>query len=175
MTKEEVKEVMKEMECWSCDNHLNICDKHSSKESESNDVLIANGTEPKAKYITVHKGLIDTPTPPSKQPTPRESICKKCGKSWPPRQGTYIVPLEYKEELCGECNYQPTRLELIREKIRLSGVARMNGRDVKYILSKLDTAKEILEEIAHSLDGNYEEGWMANEVAAEALKLIKED
>ena len=35
MTKEEVKEVMEEMECWSCDNHLNICDKHTCRDNEA--------------------------------------------------------------------------------------------------------------------------------------------
>ena len=29
-TEQEEKEAMKEMECWSVDNHLKICDKHFS-------------------------------------------------------------------------------------------------------------------------------------------------
>lgn len=63
MTKEEVKEVMEEMECWSCDNHLNICDKHSREKEVKKCELRFPG----------HKGCScignNTPTPPSKQPT----------------------------------------------------------------------------------------------------------
>ena len=262
MTKEEIKEVMKEMECWSCDNHLNICDKHTRREKEDKECGCRchreSGWKPKQRgYLNDHqewcdhcnppeeckhyqfsnqprncdickpeintytpkecehnkggrhspgvdygyvictecgkrvydliknKSLVDTPTSPSKkcktsphcshntngrsfdkpcsvewkpkdtppskecncdrpigihagncnvwktsknapikvdftkkttefdspskQPkNPRESICRKCGNSFQPRQGTYIVPIEYKEEICGECGFTNT-------------------------------------------------------------------
>ena len=73
---------------------------------------------------------------------------------------------------------KPTRLEKIRERFKEEDKhpdVSVWHDNIGYLLSKLDTAVDVLDEIAKSLGANYEEGWMANEVAAEALKSIKED
>ena len=58
MTKEEIKEVMKEMECWSCDNHLNICDKHIFTDVEHEALTEVY----RAKVGTpLQKALVDNP------------------------------------------------------------------------------------------------------------------
>ena len=160
MTKEEIKEVMKEMECWSCDNHLNICDKHTCRDNEAKECK----HEDKDACI---------------EPCNHDEVCGKCGKCFPdtPTPPSKVDP-------CKDCGAKKPKFCTCKQPPRVSQTTRLekiqaqhnNGvyhpESMSYLLSKLVTAVEVLEEIAHSLDGNYEEGWMANEVAAEATKSI---
>ena len=239
MTKEEIKEVMEEMECWSCDNHLNICDKHIFTDVEHEALTEVY----RAKVGTpLQKALVDNPeaqkqlaeailavknkaTPKdcgcfeSKsgtvemfcpkhedkdaciEPCNHDEVCGKCGKCFPDTPTPPSKECEHKYSgglkttlmngrtyrVCEKCDTielepppskqpprvsQTTRLEKIQAQHN-NGV--YHPESMSYLLSKLVTAVEVLEEIAHSLDGNYEEGWMANEVAAEAIKSINED
>ena len=68
-SKEEIKEVMKEMECWSCDNHLNICDKHTRRETEDKECGCRchreSGWKPKQRgYLNDHQEWCDHCHPP---------------------------------------------------------------------------------------------------------------
>ena len=107
MTKEEIKEVMEEMECWSCDNHLNICDKHSDVEHkdeeykqelnwscEEDSLWVLEGRRCPVCNISKDEQLdtskkcnhpgedlcnecADTPTPPSKECEHGSPACEK--------------------------------------------------------------------------------------------------
>ena len=131
-SKEETKG-MDEMEYWSCDKHLNICDKHTDVEHEAKECehpMLGECKHNKLKEcnccFSCNKmvNIKATPTPPSKQPPPRV---------WQTRVS------------------QTTRLEDIREKLNdgdYYGFTPVESyrKDIKYLLSIIDRYDNIKED-----------------------------
>ena len=113
MTKEEIKEVMKEMECWSCDNHLNICDKHIFTDVEHEALTEVY----RAKVGTpLQKALVDNP---EAQKQLAEAILAVKNKATPKDCGCFESKSGTVEMFCSkheakECNNcgEKTTLEL---------------------------------------------------------------